>query len=218
MRLKTFLSIFNFRVWALIILLAVSSACAVKPIVEIPQPLELNLTPIKKVLETGDFLVIRGLTGADNFIATMTNMPFSHAAIYDQERDEVIESDGSGVHRTPFAKFLGKASRVWVVKPIWATPERRVKAVARARARVGRPYDFLGLIGLSIPDSYYCSELVIDAWRPFIDGLGHNPIPLVISPGRLHHWGRVAYDSLEIGLEGNQKTENPPSDQKKRPE
>lgn len=200
-----------FALPALLFLLAVlllAGGCAVMTGSPAPQPLGLTMGPVRAALEHGDWVVIREAKGTGNFIGTVTNMPFSHSGIYDAENDKMIEADASGVHFSTLAHFLEKASRVWVVKPVWATPERRPAAVERARARVGRPYDYLGLLGLPVPDAYYCSELVIDAWRPFIGGLGANPIPPVISPGRLHHWGRVAYDSLELGL----GADGPPGD------
>ncbi|MDR1486606.1 MAG: hypothetical protein LBT62_01230 [Deltaproteobacteria bacterium] len=173
--------------------------CAVKPVQTETQRLDVNLEPIRAVVEDGDWLVIRGVTGPDDFISSVTNMPFSHAAIYDAEKDEVIEADARGVSSSPLPEFLLTAYRIWVVKPIWATEKNRHAAALRARSRIGRPYNFTGLIGLSLPDSYYCTQLVMDAWEPFIDKRGGNPIPLVVSPGRLHHWGRVVYDSF--GLE-----------------
>jgi hypothetical protein len=183
--------------WPILALLL--AGCAVRLDKPQAQPLETNLGPVRSVAETGDWLVIRGVTGPDDFIGSVTNMPFSHAAIYDASGDQVVESDHRGVHLTPLDEFLRGAARVWVVKPVWATPENRPKAAARALETVGRPYDFLGLIGLGFPDHYYCTEVVMNAWRPFIKTREHNPIPLVISPGRLHHWGRVVYDSMEVG-------------------
>jgi uncharacterized protein YycO len=161
------------------------------------------LAPVRAVVENGDWLLIRGVTGSSDFIGSMTNMPFSHAAIYGAENDAVVEAVAHGVIVTELPVFLAEAQRIWVLKPVWATPENRPKAVARARSRVGKPYNYLGLLGVSLPGSYYCSQLVIDAWRPLMDPREDNPIPLVISPGRLHHWGRVVYDSMEIGENRN---------------
>ncbi|MDR2406133.1 MAG: hypothetical protein LBE27_07175 [Deltaproteobacteria bacterium] len=176
-------------------------ACAVKPIHRETQPIEQNISPVRSVIEHGDWVVIRGVTGPDNLIGAATNMPFSHASIYDAENDQVIEADSHGVHLTSLEEYLGSASRVWIIKPMWATPETRPLAVERARALLGRPYDFTGVIGLGLPDRYYCSELVMAVWKPFrAKNPMQNPIPLVISPGRLHHWGRVVYDSMEIGF------------------
>jgi uncharacterized protein YycO len=188
-------------VFSLVLVLPALSGCAVKPVRSVPQPLERNLGPVMAVIEDGDFVVIRGVDFPANFFGSVTNMPFSHASIYDAEYNQVIESEAEGVHVRPLADYIKKAQRVWIVKPVWATPENRHKAVERARSRIGRPYDFTGIIGLSLPDSYYCTELVIDAWRPFMGGEEDNPVPPVISPGRIHHWGRVAYDSMEIGDE-----------------
>ncbi|MDR2340303.1 MAG: hypothetical protein LBF40_09275 [Deltaproteobacteria bacterium] len=186
---------------ALLAAMALFQGCAVKVVRTDAQPLDRNLGPVMAVIEDGDWVVIRGVDKPANFIGSMTNMPFSHSSIYDAEKDMVIESEAEGVHYSPLSKYIGKAQRVWIVKPVWATPENRHKAVERARTRLGKPYDFLGLIGLQLPWAYYCTELVVDAWRPFMGGKEDNPIPRVISPGRLHHWGRVVYDSMEIGDE-----------------
>ncbi|MDR2442214.1 MAG: hypothetical protein LBE31_01680 [Deltaproteobacteria bacterium] len=185
----------------LIIIMGQLLGCTVKAIHREGQPLEETIGPVRAVIEHGDWLVIRGTTGPDNFIGSVTNMPFSHSSIYDAENDQVIESDRQGVHVTPLTDYLSHAARIWVIKPMWATPETRPLAVELARSFVGRPYDFTGLIGLGLPDSYYCSEVAMSAWKPFMAKTKKsNPIPLVISPGRLHHWGRVVYDSMEIGL------------------
>jgi uncharacterized protein YycO len=110
-----------------------------------------------------------------------------------------VESVAEGVKITKLEVILGEAYRIWVLKPIWASPANRHLAVLRARSKVGSPYNYTGLLGLDTPGAYYCSQFVIDAWRPFMDEGEDNPIPKVISPGRLHHWGKVVYDSLEIG-------------------
>jgi uncharacterized protein YycO len=128
-------------------------------------------------------------------------MPFSHAAVYDAENNQVIEADRHGVHQSTLEEFLSCASRVWVLKPVWATFETRPLAVARTRSLIVRPDDFIGLIGLNSDNRYYCSELAISVWKPYMSDYGEtNPIPPVLAPGQLHHWGRVVYDSLEIGL------------------
>lgn len=75
---------------ALALALLAAAGCAVQPVQRAAQPLELNLDPVRAVIEHGDWLVIRGVAGPDNFIASVTNMPFSHASIYDAENDEVI--------------------------------------------------------------------------------------------------------------------------------
>jgi uncharacterized protein YycO len=154
------------------------------------------VNPVRAALQNGDWLVARGVHLADNLVATVTDKPLSHAAVYDAESDVVIEVDGSGVHTTPLAGFVANSTRVLVIQPMWATPENRAQAVARARQWLGRGYNFTGLIGLSMPERYYCSQLVVQAYEPFIDhGPRQNPIPHIIEPGQLYHWGRIVYDS-----------------------
>jgi hypothetical protein len=76
---------------------------------------------------------------------------------------------------------------------MWASETSAGVAVAKARSLVGRQYDFLGLIGLNIPDTYYCSELALEVYRPFIRA--HDVIPRPIEPGQLHYYGRILFDS-----------------------
>lgn len=173
------------------------TACAVKPVV----PPEAALSPenfapaIRAHLSHGDWLVTRGVHATDNFVATATNMPFSHAAIYDAEKDEVIESESQGVHTTPFAEFVAKSSRVLVIRPMWRTEGNAKIAVERARSWIGKGYNFTGLVGLDSPDRYYCTQVAMGAYRPFITETPGNPIPKVLSPGRMHHWGRILFDT-----------------------
>lgn len=179
------------------------TGCAVKPIRTVPQPAEMNLAGVRAVIEDGDWVLIRGVTRNSNIISTVTNMPFTHASIYDAENDSVVESIAEGVKMTTLEYLLGEAQRIWVLKPIWATPENRHLAVERARSNIGSKYNYSGLIGLNTPGTYYCTQLVIDAWRPFMDKREDNPIPHIVAPGSLHHWGRVVYDSMEIGENRN---------------
>ena len=174
------------------------AGCAVKPV--IGEQNAINPTSDKdiiyNILKNGDWLVIRGIKEADNFISVATNMPFSHAAIYDKENNLVIESDSSGVHTTNFDEFLAKSYRLLVVRPMWANETTTPIAVKNAREMIGKKYNYTGLIGIDFPDSYYCTQVAIESYRPFIDENSTiNPIPQVISPGRMHHWGRVVYDS-----------------------
>lgn len=153
-----------------------------------------TLTEVRAVIRTGDWLVIRGIHGTDNLVAGATNSAFSHAAIYDAPGDRVIEAESVGIHATPLADFLGKSTRVMVLRPRWSTEYTAPKAVERAVSTLGKGYNFTGLIGLGLPDRWYCTELIIWAYEPFQDK-GGNPIPHIIQPGRMYHWGRVIYDS-----------------------
>ena len=153
------------------------------------------LTTLRELGHNGDWLVARGFHVTDDMVATLTNMPFSHAAVLDRDSDQVIEAESVGVHVTPLAAFVSKSQRVMLVRPIWAQAEVAAAAIAIAKARslVGRPYDFLGLVGLSIPNQYYCSELAVEIYRPFIRP--DDVVPRPVAPGQLHYWGRILFDS-----------------------
>ncbi|UQZ91101.1 hypothetical protein C4J81_18510 [Deltaproteobacteria bacterium Smac51] len=170
-------------------------AGAVRSVVKSPEAIaEVSVSEIRRHLHNGDWLVIRGVTAADNLVTMATNMPLSHAAIYDLENDQVIEADGSGVHVTPLADFVAKAQRLLVIRPVWSGPETSAAAVARARSWLGSGYNFTGLVGLSVPNRYYCTQLAIRAYEPFMADMP-NPVPLVIAPGQMYHWGRIMFDT-----------------------
>ncbi len=155
---------------------------------------ETFLREVRAVLRTGDWLVSRGVHGTDDFVAGVTNSALSHAAVYDAARDRVIEAEAEGVHATPLPDFLAKSVRVMVLRPAWSTEYTAPLAAARAVSALGKGYDFTGLIGLGLPNRWYCTELAIWAYEPF-RSKGGNPIPPVVEPGRMYHWGRVLYDS-----------------------
>jgi uncharacterized protein YycO len=178
--------------------LALFSGCAVKVGVDADKTLskEHDLQAFKSVLAHGDWLVARGVHETDNFIAGATNMPLSHAAIYDADTDEVIEADASGVHTTALKDFLAKSQRVMVITPIWANELTRAAAIKRAKSQIGLNYNYTGLIGLDAPNSFYCTQLAIDAYKEAIEvNPPQNPLPKVVKPGQMYHWGRIIYDS-----------------------
>lgn len=149
---------------------------------------------LRRLGRPGDWLVRRGYHGTDDAISALTHSPFSHAAILDLERDQVVEADGrGGVHTTPLADFARASHRVWLLRPRWSSPERGAEAVRSARSLVGRTYDFTGLAGLNARDRYYCSELCVAVYRPWIPR--GTRIPPVIPPGHMHDWATVCWDS-----------------------
>jgi uncharacterized protein YycO len=119
---------------------------------------------------------------------------FSHAAILDKDMNQVIESDHTGVHTTSLNLFTNESHRMVIVRPKWRT-NRKVgkRAVEEARKLIGKPYNFTGLIGISMPNSYYCSELVTQAYKAFIHQ--SDKLPAVITPLELLNWGRIVYDT-----------------------
>lgn len=86
-----------------------------------------------------------------------------------------------------------ESHRLMLVRPMWADERSREAAIAKARAVVGRPYDFLGLVGLDVPDRFYSSGLAVEIYRPLIGERDLVPHPVV--PGQLHYWGQVLFDS-----------------------
>jgi len=183
------------RTVAALALLALT-ACAVNPkVTAIPAayPVEIAAA-VRAHARHGDWLVIRGQHATDNFVATVTNMPLSHAAVFDHEHDRVIEAEGIGVHATALDAFVAKSERLLVIRPIWADDaERAEAAVERARELIGRRYDYLGLLGVNASARYYCTELAVSVYAP--EQPPGNPIPPVIAPGQLYHWGTIVYDS-----------------------
>jgi hypothetical protein len=180
--------------------LALSMASCSQPIVVKPLPEAERSVRDARVLEAvrrlgqdGDWLVIRGYHNSDNFISAVRNAPFSHVAVLDLEKDQVIESESAGVHTTTLAAFVTKSHRLMIVRPQWATQGHNKEALVRARQLVGKPYDFTGLVGINSKDRYYCSEVAMHAYRPFISPKAH--IPLVIPPDQMHYWGTVMYDT-----------------------
>jgi hypothetical protein len=151
------------------------------------------LEAVRELGHDGDWLVIRGYHASDNLVAGLTNKPFSHAAVVDLSHDRVIEAESAGVHYTPLAEFVAKSHRLMLVRPVWSDTPHAAAAIAKARSVVGRPYDFLGLVGVDMPDRYYCSGLAIEIYRPYIRA--DDLVPRPVEPGQLHYWGRILYDS-----------------------
>jgi len=152
------------------------------------------LQEVTRLGQPGDWLVMRGYHATDNLVAAVTTAPFSHVAVFDPERGQVIEAEGKGLRTAPLADFMHRAHRVILMRPMWATSsERQVAAVEKARTLVGKPYDFTGLVGLNHPDRYYCSELAVVVYAPHASR--KDRLPLVIPPGDMHHWATVLWDS-----------------------
>ncbi|CAK7035207.1 MAG: hypothetical protein DELT_00533 [Desulfovibrio sp.] len=183
----------------LAVLLLALAGCAVKPVIPPSDTLipEQYASELAAVLRHGDWLITRGIHGTDNIVASVTRKPLSHASLYDAEFGGVIEADASGIHRTSLADLLAKSQRVLVIRPIWSTSEASARiAVERAREWLGKGYNFTGLVGLDTPDRYYCTQVCLEAYRPFITAEGpDNPIPKIIQPGNMYFWGAILYDS-----------------------
>lgn len=180
--------------WMMALLLGCSTPVVVHPPADREARAGLALEQITRLGQPGDWLVMRGYHATDNFVAAVTAEPFSHVAVLDPERNQVIEAEGKGLRAAPLAEFTRRAHRVILMRPMWATtPERQQAAVAKARSLVGRPYDFTGLIGLNVADRYYCSELAVAVYAPHPSR--RDRLPMVIPPGDMHHWATILWDS-----------------------
>jgi len=120
---------------------------------------------VREKADHGGWLVVRGSHPGDQAVAAATMGTLSHAAVLDKERGEVIEALAGGVVVTPVRRLLAQAHRMVIVRPPDWTPEEGRAAVARARSRIGREYDWLGLVGAQREARFYCTELAVDAYR-----------------------------------------------------
>lgn len=148
---------------------------------------------IRQNARDGDWIVARGYHLTDNSVAVLTNSVFSHAAIVDLSHDQVIEAESSGVHTTPLNLFVGRLHRVVLVRPVWSTKQTGQQALNTATSWIGKPYDFSGLVGLGTPERFYCSELALKAYQPFIRS--EDIIPAVIEPAQLLYYGQILFDT-----------------------
>ena len=144
--------------------------------------------------KNGDWLVIRGYHDADNVVAVATNARLSHVAIFDADRGEVIEAVAPVVRVIPLAKLIAGSHRVVLLRPTGWSPASGAAAVARARSKVGVPYDFLGVIGIPSKKKFYCSELA--AWSVGLKVDRHGAHRVLVPKDMLKH-GRVVLDTKE---------------------
>ncbi|MFW2368911.1 MAG: YiiX/YebB-like N1pC/P60 family cysteine hydrolase [Desulforhopalus sp.] len=181
------------------LLILLVSGCVARPAVERNDALHFQQSQaIKQQVmaraATGDWLVTRGYHGTDNLVANVTGLPISHVALFNAENKQVIEAEGEGVHYSTLDDFIAKSYRVIVIRPRWRSRFNGAMAWREAMRLVGSDYDFLGTIGFNFPSRYYCSELVVFAYRQW-----HSPkekFPKVIKPGELYLYGEILYDSL----------------------
>ena len=142
--------------------------------------------------EAGYWIVIRGTHIGDQFVAAASAGALTHAAVYDEERDEVVEAVGKGVIRTPLRELLSQAHRLVLIRPRDFTAEEGRAAVERARSRLGHDYDWLGTVGAQSDRSFYCTELALDAFRARERGWMPEG---VIHPEHMEEHGEIVFDS-----------------------
>ncbi len=138
------------------------------------------------------WLVSRGYRVGDDLVSILTASPLSHVGILDADRGEVIESLWNGNVTNSVVNFVEMSHRVVLVRPEGWTPETGNEALAKARTKLGKKYDFGGLIGLPSSNRWYCSELASWSWGRPSDRKGPWH---VIHPRRLSRMGTVLFDS-----------------------
>jgi hypothetical protein len=142
---------------------------------------------VQRVARSGDWILSRSYSMVGDLItATTSGEDLSHATIYDAERGTVIEAISPVVREVPLENLIGRNRYVMVVRPAGLSEEARLASVARARAAVGRPFDYTGVFGLDHSERFYCSELLV--WAT---GLGRGE--LVVTPSDLVGYGEVIY-------------------------
>ena len=155
---------------------------------------------IREQGEAGDWLLTRNYAFAGDVIAGVSlGESLSHAALYDKDRDMVIEATSPRVQAVPLENFVRRYRRVILARPNWLGAEEQNRSVDRARALVGRPYDWSGLVGIDDDDKYYCSEFVIDVTN--VDGTVRKP--LLVTPAALLAVTHVIFDG---GIRDEQRT------------
>ncbi len=157
---------------------------------------------VRRTARTGDWLLSRAYYLVSDLIVLGTSgEALSHGSIYDASRDTVIESIGSGVREIPLEQFVARNHIVLVVRPSNMTAADGRAAVARARTRVGAPFDKTGMFGFDDPDRFYCSELVYWASQTAARTGSHERI---VTPSDLMKYGEIIYwsgerDDAEVG-------------------
>lgn len=150
------------------------------------------LSTLRQRAENGYWIVVRGTHIGDQVVAAGSAAELTHAAVYDRERDEIIEAVGTGVTRTPLRELIAQSWRVQLIEPRDYSASEGEAAVRRARSRVGYRYDWLGTLGLQSDRRLYCTELALDAYRARERGWMPEG---VIHPEQMTRFGRLVYDT-----------------------
>lgn len=178
-------------------LTALGGGCGASRMVHRPQDpvvdhaiTELWTAELMRTAHDGDWLLSRSYSGqGDAVVILTTGEEISHGAMVDVTHGTVIESIGSGVREVSLHDFVARNRHIIVVRPIDAGIDGGL-AVARARSKIGRPYDFTGLAGLGTAERFYCSELVY--WASGLED--QDPYrELLVTPVELMKYGEVVY-------------------------
>jgi uncharacterized protein YycO len=126
---------------------------------------ELFIEESLRTVQDGDIVLRRGYAVLSDIITFVTIGPkVSHAGIYDATSGTIIEAVDGGVTERTLSDYVSSSHRVVIVRPRVSAVEKRA-AVVQARATIGTPFDYTGFVGLDNPERFYCSELVVWAYR-----------------------------------------------------
>lgn len=190
--------------------LSALSGCAAKsPLIHRPEDTGVDTAitamwaaEIRRTARDGDWLLTRAYYATSDLIVLGTSgESLSHGSMFDASRDTVIEAVGSGVREIPLEQFISRNHLVLVVRPSNMTAADGRAAVARARTKLGLPFDGTGMFGFDDPDRFYCTELVYWASQTAARTGSHER---VVTPADLMKYGEVIYwsgkrDDAQLG-------------------
>ena len=183
--------------------LAMSAGCSHSLVVSRPSDKKLDdaysqlfIEESLRNVQDGDIVLRRGYAVLSDIIAFVTIGPsVSHAGIYDATTGTVLEALDGGVTERTLPEFVSGSHRVLLVRPPVSRSEKRA-AVLQARATIGTPFDYTGFVGIDDPERFYCSELIVWAYRAHERGFDGG---ILVAPGELAVFGDVVYDSGDRG-------------------
>lgn len=147
---------------------------------------------VRRFAKTGDWILTRSYSlTADMIDVASAGPPVAHVAIYDAEQGTVIEAISPRVREVPLEHLLDRNHIAIVVRPAGLTDLERRQSVHRARAMVGAPFDYVGVLGVDTEGRVYCSELALRAIGADLPRVG------AIAPSSLVAYGDVVYVSGE---------------------
>lgn len=130
-------------------------------------------------LRTGDIIVSTTSGPSSLAVRLATRAPVSHAALYVNNPDLVVEALGAGVIQQTLSEALADDSLAVVFRVADLTADEAQLVANYAISQVGKKYDYWGafraavlwrtslrIVDLGKPDSrFFCSELVPEAFR-----------------------------------------------------
>ena len=148
---------------------------------------ELWARDIRRVAKSGDWILTRSysVTG-DAIVGVTLGESFSHAALYDAERDTVVEAIRPVVREVPLQSLLDRNRYAVVVRPLGLSAQQRRDTIPRARAAIGANFDYSGMLGIDDESRFYCSELV--SWASQMPDA-----PIIVTPADLYERAEVVY-------------------------